>query len=363
MTTGSGTFCPRCGDPVDPAIAGASERGLCTDCYLEDFELVDAPDTVDVTVCAHCGAVKRGEDWEDVDARDLTEVAIQEVTAAVKVHREAEDVAWTVEPEQVDPTTIVLHATFTATVRDRDLEEHREITVSIGKGTCQRCGKIAGNSYGSVVQVRASDRVPTDEEVDRAVEIAHNVTADIAEKGDREAFVTEVIDADHGPDVKLSTPKLGRQVATKIRTELGGNISESETLVTEDADGNEVYRVTYAVRLPAFRPGDVIAVPAVTGPVLVQSVQSNLKGVALKTGDPYERAFEDGTAPGATKLGSRADAASTTVVAVLDENAIQVLDPATSETETVSRPSYFDPADRAVEVFRADQELFVLPPA
>ena len=363
MTTGSGTFCPRCGESVDPAVAGETERGLCADCYLADFELVDAPETVEVTVCAHCGAVKRGEDWADVDARDLTEVAIQEATASVKVHREAEDVAWTVEPEQVDPTTIVLHATFTATVRDRDLEERREITVAIGKGTCQRCGKIAGNSYGSVVQVRASDRVPTDEEADRAVEIAHDVTTAFAEKGDREAFVTEVIDADHGPDVKLSTPKLGRQVATKIRTELGGQLSESETLVTEDADGNEVYRVTYAVRLPAFRPGDVIAVPDVTGPVLVQSVQSNLKGVALKTGDPFERSFDDGTVPGATKLGSRADAATTTVVAVLDENAVQVLDPATSETETVSRPSYFDPADRSVEVFRADQELYVLPAA
>ncbi len=362
MTRDAGTFCPRCGDPVDPAVVASTKRGLCTDCYLEDFDLVDAPEAVEVTVCARCGAVKRGDSWVDVGARDLTDVAIEEATEAVQVHREAADFSWSVDPEQVDRNTIVLHATFTATVRERDITAERPIRVAIGRGTCTRCGRIAGNSYASVVQVRASGRTPRQAEADRAVEIAHEITQAMEAKGDREAFVTEVTDSGHGPDIKLSTTKLGRRVSTKLIEEFGGSVSDSETLVTEDGDGNEVYRVTYAVRLPAFRPGDVIDVPATPGPVLVTGVRGNLKGVDLQTGEPYETDFEDGVVPEATQVGSRGDAVETTVVSVLDENAVQVLDPETSETRTIARPAFFDPEAATVEVFRTDGDLYPLPP-
>lgn len=362
MTSDAGTFCPRCGDPVDPEVVGSTERGLCTDCYLEDFDLLDVPDAVEVTICARCGAVKRGDSWVDVGARDLTDVAIEEATAAVQVHRAAQEFSWTVDPEQVDRNTIVLHATFTATVRGRELTVEHPIRVAIGRGTCQRCGRIAGNSYASVVQVRASDRTPRPEEADRAVEIAHEITQAMEAKGDREAFVTEVKDSEHGPDIKLSTTKLGRRVSAKLIEEFGGSVSDSETLVTEDGDGNEVYRVTYAVRLPAFRPGDVIAVPETPGPVLVTGVRGNLKGVDLQTGSPFETNFDDGVVPEATKVGSRAAAAETTVVSVLDENAIQVLDPDTSETRTIARPAFFDPEAATVEVFKTDADLYALPP-
>lgn len=234
--------------------------------------------------------------------------------------------------------------------------------VSIGRGTCTRCGRIAGGSYGSVVQVRASDRSVRSEEADRAVEVAHEVTAELATKGDREAFVSEVTDDGHGPDIKLSTPKLGRRIATELIERFGGSVSESETLVTEDGDGNEVYRVTFAVRLPAFRPGDVIDVPDAEGPVLVQGVRGNLKGVDLRTGEPFEVAFDAGVVPDANLIGSRDEAEETTVVSVPDENAVQLLDPATQETVTVARPDYVDPSATAVEVFRAADALYVLPP-
>lgn len=360
--SGSGTFCPRCGDPVDPAVAAETPRGQCAECYLSALELVDAPEVLEVTVCAHCGAVKRGGEWVDVGARDLTDVAVEEATEAVSVHRQADEFSWSVDPEQVDRNTIVLHADFSATVLGEPVEEKREIRVSIGRGTCKRCGRIAGNAYGSVVQVRGGDRAVTDREADRAVELAHQLAEERSADGDREAFVAEITDSGHGPDIKLSTPGLGRRLANRLRAELGGTVSAAETLVTEDGDGNEVYRVTYALRLPAFRAGDVITVPDREGPVLIEAVHEVLRGVALRTGAAYETPLEAGTVPGAEKLGTRADGSDTTVVSVPDEHAVQVLDPGTQATRTVARPSYFDPAAATVRVFRSDEELYVMPP-
>ncbi|MFB6096939.1 MAG: 60S ribosomal export protein NMD3 [Haloferacaceae archaeon] len=363
----SGEFCPRCGDPVPPreeplpGMPREQDAVLCDACYFEDFDLVDAPERIEVQVCAECGAVHKGNRWVDVGARDYTDVAVEEVTEALGVHLKAREVSWAVDPEQVDQNTIRMHCQFSGFVRDTFLEEEVVVPVLISRGTCQRCGRIAGGYYASTVQVRGRDRDPTPEEAERAKEIARDLVAAREADGDRDAFVSEIDDTDEGPNVKLSTNQLGKTVAERITRELGGSVESHPTLVTEDGDGNEVYRVTFAVRLPKFTPGDVIDPEDGDGPVLVRTVRGNLKGVRLTSGEEYEAAFEEGETPDAHLLGSREDAQETTVVAVEDEHAVQVLDPETYETKTIARPDYFDPDAETVPVLRSRAGLHVLP--
>ncbi|MFB6161062.1 MAG: 60S ribosomal export protein NMD3 [Haloferacaceae archaeon] len=362
----SGRFCPRCGDPVPeretplPGERGDRDAALCDACYFADFDLVDAPDRIEVPVCATCGAVRRGNSWRDVGARDYTDVAVDEVTEALGVHLNAEEVRWGVEPEQVDENTVRMHCQFSGVVRGTPVEETVVVPVRISRGTCDRCGRIAGGYHNAVVQVRADERVPTDEERDRAVELAESYVAQREADGDREAFVTEVERTDDGVDLKLSTTKMGQGAANRIARELGGCVESYPTLVTEDEDGNEVYRVTFAVRLPRFAPGDVIA-PDDDDPVLVTGVGDRLTGTRLTTGEAYETSRDDGDAPDATKLGTVEDAAETALVAVEDDHAVQVLDPETYETKSVPRPAYLDPDAETVPVLRSRAGLHVLP--
>jgi nonsense-mediated mRNA decay protein 3 len=383
--TEAGTFCPRCGDPVDADAAGVDdsdsagagqqtseasagvtrrERSLCDACYFEDFEFVDAPERIEVMVCARCGAVHRGNRWVDVDADDYTDVAIEETTEALAVHVEAEDVEWQVRPEQVDPNTIRMHSQFSGVVRGELRTEEVTVPVKVSRQTCKRCGRIAGDSFASIVQVRAVGRDPTSEETDRARELADQIVADMEDTGDRNAFVTDVSPAESGIDLKLSTNKIGLKLARKLVEEFGGSFEDHEKLVTEDEDGNEVYRVTYAVRFPEFTPGDVIDLADDDGgPVLVRSVHGNLKGVRVTTGEPYEASYEDGDAPDARKLGTRDDATDATVVTVEDDNAVQILDPETYESTTVPRPDYLDADASTVPAFKSRAGLHVLPEA
>ncbi|WP_290816538.1 60S ribosomal export protein NMD3 [Halovivax sp.] len=366
-------FCPRCGDPVpdrpssevpgaaDPLRPSATVE-LCDACYFDDFDFVDAPDRIDVRVCSQCGAVHRGRRWVDVGAEDYTDVAIDEVADALGVHVDVADVAWQVEPEQVDPNTIRMHCCFTGTVRGEPVEDHVVVPVRIARQTCTRCGRIAGDYYASVVQLRAANRAPTSEEVERTKTIANRVVADMEATGDRNAFVTEMSEVDEGLNVKVSTNKIGKKIANKVVEEFGGSVTDSETLVTEDEDGNEVYRVTFAVRLPPFTPGDVIDLADDDGgPVLVRSARGNLKGLRVTTGERYEASYEEGNAPEARKLGEIDDAVETTVVAVEDANAVQVLDPETYEAKTIARPDYFDPEAETVPVLKSRAGLHVLP--
>lgn len=333
---------------------------LCDECYLAEFDLIDAPDRVDVRVCARCGAVHRGNRWVDVGAQDLTDVAIEVVTEALRVHVEADDISWGVEPEQIDPNTIEMHCRFSGSVRDTPVEVDVDVPVYVARETCTRCGRIAGDYYASVIQVRARDRTPTPNEVDRAVEIAQNFVADREAAGDRDAFITEVTRNSDGLDLKLSDTKLGRAIATRIQREFGGEISDSETLVGEDEDGNEMYRVTFAVRLPAYVKGDVIEVDD-DGPVLVRSGRGTLSGVRLTTGEPFEASYGADVPATARKLGTRTDGQETVLVAVEDETAVQVIDPETYEPKTIPRPDYLDPEADTVPVLKSRAGLHVLP--
>jgi len=159
-------FCPRCGDTVPerreplPGDPGGRDALLCDDCYFEDFELVDAPDRIEVLVCSGCGAVRRGESWRDVGARDYTDVvAVDEVAEALGVHVDAEDVEWGVEPEQVDENNVRMHCRFSGIVRGTLRSAEVTVPVKISRGTCDRCGRIAGGYYAGIVQVRARTNV------------------------------------------------------------------------------------------------------------------------------------------------------------------------------------------------------------
>jgi len=140
--------------------------------------------------------------------------------------------------------------------------------------------------------------------------------------GDRNAFVTETSETDDGLNIRVSTNKIGKKISNKMIEEFGGTVNDAETLVTEDEDGNEVYRVTFAVRLPPYTPGDVIDLAEDDGgPVLVRSARGNLKGVRVTTGERYEASYEEGNSPDARRLGSLEDADEATVVTVEDDNA------------------------------------------
>ncbi|PYZ03126.1 hypothetical protein C8039_15150 [Halogeometricum sp. wsp3] len=68
--------------------------------------------------------------------------------------------------------------------------------------------------------------------------------------------------------------------------------------------------------------------------MLVRSVQGNLKGVRLATGEDYEASFEAGETPDARRLGFREDGQQTTLVAVEDEKPFRSSTPKPSRAKT-----------------------------
>jgi nonsense-mediated mRNA decay protein 3 len=339
--------CPRCGDPVD------REGPLCDACYLEQFDLLDAPDEVRIGVCTQCGSVEVDE-WADLGDREYGDVAIEAVTDALAVHVEATDIAWTVDVEQADRNALTVTASFEGTVRGQRLDEQETVPVRLDRVTCPRCGRIAGDDHDAIVQIRAADRAPTKTEREDAIDLAREVVAGRIDDGDREAFVTDIERTDDGANLKVSTASIAAIIANRIVDTFGGTRSRSRRLIGE-SDGKHVYRTTETVRLPAFREGDIVSPDDGDGPVLIESA-GGPTGLRLDTGD--ERSVDP---EAAERVGHVEDAVETTLVAVEDANAVQVLDPESFEAVTVSRPSYLTPDEDSVLVIRVRDGLFILP--
>lgn len=362
----SGAFCPKCGEVLEDhgntGRVGQTNQAqvLCDSCYLEDFELVNPPAELSLVQCTQCGAIQTNDTWIDPSSEDITDIAIQEIQDSVGVHIDAENVSWAVQPEQINQNQLRVTAVFTGWVRGERVEEEIVVPVSISRGTCSRCGRIAGNYYAGVVQVRASDRELQPVEERRAKTIATNVVSAMRDNGDRDAFLTEITAVPGGIDIKVSTTKIGERISRRIIDEFGGTYSTAETLVTEDEDGNEVYRVNHSVRLPRFVAGDIINPNDGNGPVLVESNQTNLKGIRLTTGDAFDLPAS-GDVAGIERVGSVDQKEPTTLVSIEDEFAIQVLDPDTYQPKTIPYPSFVDEDAKELPVVKIPLGLFAVP--
>ena len=364
--SGKRDFCPRCGGPIPsgeglPAESrrSAAEAELCRACYFEEFELVALPRELTLHVCAGCGAVRRDGDWTDVEEEDYTEMVLAELADAIQIHRDAAGVEWGVEPRQLGPNELELDVRIDAAVHGHHVGESHTVPARIAVETCQRCGRIAGNYYAGTVQIRADVRTPSAREIDRATEIAHEVVDRQRDTGNRTAFVTEVTERPEGVDIRVSTNRLGEQIAHRVIDEFGGRVRASETLVTEDADGERVYRVAFAVRLPRFRPGDIVESAGERGAVLIERVGETVHGRHLASGE--EVVLDDAEIEQATRLATIDEANETTVVAVEDEHAIQVLDPDSHAAVTIPRPADFPESLDTVDVVRSADGLVVVP--
>jgi len=240
-----------------------------------------------------------------------------------------------------------------AYVRGYRVEDERRVRVVLRRETCPTCAKRSGGYYESVVQIRAGGRDPTEEETERALEHAYEVAG--RDYGDRDTFVTKTEEVRGGLDIYMSTSNAGMQVARRMVEEYGGGYDDTATLVGEK-DGEELYRVTYAVSLPEFVPGDVVSIDGTA--LLVTDNSGVLKGVDLRTGSRRSVSDAD-TEP--ERLGSARDAEPATLVTVSDDE-VQILDPSTYETVTVRRPSFLAASQgEEVEVLSTSEGVFPVP--
>ena len=340
--------CPKCGRECDKFF-----YSVCKDCFFETFKLFELPLVLHVRVCSGCGAYFHKSKWEDIG--NLEEAVLKAVENALFIHSEAGDVEIYLKSREVTPYIYVVRAEVDAVVRGEPTHAEAETEVRIQRTACDICSREAGGYFEAIIQIRAAGRFPTEEEKKRSSTVARDAMESMRKKGDRLAFISYVQEQKEGFDLYMGSMNASRQVCRLIISELGGNFSESPTLVGMK-DGKNLYRITFAVRLPEFRPGDVIRF---RGRVIqIRSSGKKVNGISLEDSLRFISTPEE--LKGAEKIANIEDAVLTVLVSI-EENAILVLDPETYETVAIKKPMSFNAeAGSEIPVLKTAYGIFAL---
>lgn len=242
-------FCVGCGIDCEETY-----DGLCIDCFLKNRQLIKLPHHVDLNTCANCGEFLVIDSWREKTLEvALEDAAIESITLAPD--SKITDVA--VKLDMQDEMTYLAHMQVWLDVHGAEAMSEGSTIVRLKNTVCKRCSRYLGNYYESILQLRTEGKdLPEDlrvEVLEKVIKYVDNQT-----KTNRDLFISKTEMVVGGVDIYLSSNHFGKNLAKYLTDMYCAETKEACKLVGQAKDGQEIYRLTYLVRLPSYHVGDMI---------------------------------------------------------------------------------------------------------
>lgn len=340
-------FCVKCGDECEESI-----DGLCIECWLDGRKLVDLPHHVDLHMCANCLEYDYGGRWVRRDPM----VAIQDCAAdALMAVRGAQVVGISTSVEEQDPKTFVVTVHAECDVMGYPADGEASTIVRVKNTVCRRCSRQLGSYYESILQIRTVSGKLSEEMREATLAMTEN-SVNRQAANNRQIFITKMELVTGGVDVYLSSIALGKSLAKELSDAFCAETKESPKLVGQTTDGQDMYRLTYLVRLPDYKVGDI---------VIFQNKHCKLTRVNGNGGrltdlrDFRDRSVRRADMPDIRLYERSSDLADATVVS-RSGSEIQVLNPSNYSTVDLKVPEDAEIGD-TVKVVTIDDVLYYVP--
>ena len=327
-------FCVECGAEED--LFGH----LCRKCLLSK-EPIQAPKHISFSICGGCGKVLRGSRWMDAHHID----AVRELLLKETVTRpEVIVVDWDIPDFEPEKGEHRLNCQVTAELGGDGFQVPFEILVKVRSETCNVCSRMRGDYYEAIVQLRG-------EPIERANQLLYDIIDQINQNDDM-AFISKQENVTGGIDYYLGSVSAARTVAKRFKDSKGAGITESSSLIGKK-EGRDLYRWTLLIRLPMHKTGDVVEYDGQA--YVVESVRSNEMTIRHAHQGTKTRVQADDDLRSIAKAEELEDS----VVVSVDEGTLQILDPWSLKTVTVSRPRDMDEIGESVKVARFKDSLII----
>ncbi|MFO7793079.1 MAG: NMD3-related protein [Candidatus Saliniplasma sp.] len=342
-------FCVECGDEPDRLY-----DGLCAECYKKSKLKVEIDSKIEIDICAVCGSVRKKNRW--IENPDIEAIMLNKIDDAISVSYEVDKYSFNVEFEEEDPSNI--NADIEVELRAEDLSTEKMISTKIifKKTQCKICSRVHGDYYEAILQVRPTDKEMTDEQKDLVIDKVKK-RIEVKEGEKRSIFLTSYEEKHGGLDFYLSDTSATKKLAHDISNSVGGSVKSSAKLAGRE-DGQNIYRMTYSVRIPPYEPGDFIEVEEKT--YRVKKLQGGGGKIVLRdirTGKKVK--MDDKQIESAVVLGG-SELIKKSVVVSEDQKEMKLLDPESYETVTVLKPEGFETEGEEVSAINVKGRLYVL---
>ncbi len=342
-------ICVECGAEAERLI-----DGCCAACFAKTTQLMLVPEVIDVELCAHCNARHVGAHWVQPEASIPLEWLREDAArGAVHVHARVEDPAVDLSERAESERHFRYTISMQGHVEEVPVGADASLLVRVTRGVCERCSRMAGGYYAAIIQLRATERDVTDHELKRAHRYIAEELDRQQENGNRMSFLSKSGAIHGGYDYYVGDIDAARAACRLLQQRLGASVQETAKLVGR-REGEDVYRVTFLVRIRLFAPGDFALSDKM--PVQVHSIaRGNASCVDLLHHRKMKVQEKTLRRLGGFEIVQEA------VFVSQDAAGIQVLDPVTLRTQDLLRPEGWSASGDTVPVLRIDDRLYVVP--
>lgn len=282
---------------------------------------MEIPENIDLTICAHCNSIYFKGHWVEMEVEDLLPDVIREFT---HVDEKVDDYEMAFSSKWEDARNLSLSVEFRLFVSDLDHQVKKRTRVRLKKGVCERCSRIKGKYYESILQIRGEALAG------EKLSLLKDIVLESVNGMGRNVFLGKMEEVRGGLDFYLSSKPAAKSLASRIRAEFGGRVTTSSK-VHGRKDGREAHRMTYLVRLPWYDVGSVLKI----GGRILQ---------IIKIGDPLILVdlvnFEQiSISASEVEGGKRVECErKRAIILSRTENELQILDPERLKTVTIRKP-------------------------
>lgn len=342
-------FCVECGKEPDTL-----HESLCKECYGKKMQ-AEIVEHIDIDVCTSCWAVKQGHTWNENP--DMYTVMLDRIDRSIKISPQVDRYSFDVEFVEEDPRNFMANIDIKLISGEVEVKRELHCRIILKKDQCQTCSRIHGNYYEAILQVRPSKREMSDEQKDLVRAIV-NREIEGRRGGERSIFITSSREIHGGLDFFMSDSGVTKKLSREISNLFGGCITSSSSLAGRK-DGQNIYKVTYSVRIPPYEKGDflrvddeiyrVVETGTSSGHVTLFNLSSGKK-ISLD-----KRKLEEVEVLGGEELIRDAVLVSET------EREMNIMDPDTYKTITLVKAGDHLREEGNIKVIKVEDRLLLLP--
>lgn len=238
-------FCVKCGKETESLI-----DGLCMDCYSKKGGFLGIKrKRIIIDVCSSCGVFKYKGRWLKGELEEAMKMAVVDNLIP------SENISWK-EPmisfNRKGRTLYEVTIDLEGKIGGSSIRERVNAEILINKLNCPTCSKKAGKYYEAIIQIRDIER----DEIGGIEDFLRKKIDEMGDEG-RGVFITDMRMTEKGLDIYMSDKKVAHSLIYKLKNEFGGEVKESPKLFGIK-DGIRQYRMTYLLRIPKYREGDII---------------------------------------------------------------------------------------------------------
>ena len=340
-------FCVECGNDVT-----IFRNGVCFSCYLKATQFSKGPAILDIIMCPRCSSYKYKNTWVEESFDAILKRYIKDAFTVSPELKHIEIQTQCKEQERILACMVFI----SGSLEDQTITEQHPLTVRIRHNTCEICSREAGGYYEAILQIRAEQRKFTDAELHALRSAVETMVGQYQVSGKRGLFITDIAEKREGLDFFLSEKGTAFSIAKRVQEQFGGDFKQSASSAGMK-DSRQVYRMTYLVRIPAYRKGDFFSFD--NSFFLIVSLHEN-KVRALELSTWTEKVI-DGKDIQPSRIYGGKELVREMIVVSQSKNEIQLMDPKTYSTVEIRKPKTASVDTPMVKTVKLDGYLFLVP--